>query len=169
MRFLSAGLRLFIACSEGTKDLPDRDLKPRMLTLSEGVARLPDKLTYKQAYPIKGHSQEGPLFSQFVGQFGIADVIGYYVCGPNDSHGSTGPFFKGAEFWSVLEDEHRGGGGANQQNKPISGRREPEDRGLYCIALSAGGQALLDLRDEKKGTPSPGELLETILHAMIGA
>ena len=70
------------------KDIPQRAPESWMLTLS-GVDHLPDKLTYKQTYQIKGHSQEGSLFSQFNGQFGIADVIGYHECGPKDPHGSS--------------------------------------------------------------------------------
>ena len=124
---------------------------------------------YKQNYPIKGHSQEGPLFSQLVGQFGIADVIGYYICGTEEPHGSTGPFLVNAEVWDVFNswiDK-----GTNKRDLPEGRPRrhcEHEERGLQCIALSTEGQALVDLRDEYGGTPSPGDLLETILHAIIG-
>ena len=68
------------------------------MTLSSGVDRLPDKFTCKLTYQVEGHSQEGPLFSQFNGQFGIADVIGYHNCGPEEPHGSTGRLLNGAEF-----------------------------------------------------------------------
>jgi len=104
------------------------------------------------SYPVEGRSQEGPLFSKFVGQFGIADVVGYHICGPNEPHGSTRRLFRGAEFWSVL-----GGEGS-----------EPEERSQHCIAMSSGGRHLLDPREEQGGIPSPGELLETLLHAIIG-
>ena len=156
MRFLSAGLLLFITYP-ATEDIPQRDLESRILTLS-GVDHIPDRLTYKQTYQIKGHSQEGPLLSQFNGQFGIADVIGFHDCGPEDPHGSTRRLLNNAEFWRVFE----------QQDLPEGGRHEPEERGLHCIALSAEGKALIDLHDTDGGTPSPGELLETILHAIIG-
>ena len=125
----------------------------RMLSLSEGVANLPDKLVYKLAYPTKGHSQEGWLFSRGFGQFGIADVIGFYSCKLEEPHGSTRPFFKSAKFWSILDDNHH---------------QEPEERGLQCIALTTEGKALLDLCNKDGGTSSPAELLETILHAIIG-
>lgn len=125
----------------------------RMLSLSEGVADLPDKLVYKVAYPIKGHSQEGQLFSRVWGQFGVADVVGFYNCKPEEPHGTTGPFFKSANFWSILDDKHC---------------QEPEERGMQCTALSTKGQPLLDLGNKDGGTPLPGELLETILHAIIG-
>ena len=128
-----------------------------MLTLS-GVDQLPNEITYKQTYQIKGHSQEGPLFSQFNGQFGIADVIGYHECGPEDPHGSTKHLLNDAEFWTVFE----------QQDLPEGTRHEPEERGLHCIALSGKGKALIDLDDTDGGTPPPGELLESILHAIIG-
>ena len=126
-----------------------------MLTLA-GVDRgqTPDKLTYKQTYRIKGPPHACPLFSQFSGQFGIAGVIGYYDCGTGDPHGSTRRFLNGAEFWRVFGQGFRGG--------------RPEERGLQCIALSGDGKALLDLDVTDGGTPSPYELLETILHAIIG-
>ncbi len=117
---------------------------------------MPDKFTYKQAYPIKGHSQEGPLLSQFKGQFGIEDVIGYHNCGSEDPHGSTGRLFTGAKLWDVFD------------KKDLSEDRKPEDRGLQCIALSGEGEALLDLDNADGGTPSPGVLLESVLHAIIG-
>jgi len=120
--------------------------------LANGINSLPDQITYKVSYPVEGRSQEGPLFSKFVGQFGIADVVGYHICGPNEPHGSTRRLFRGAEFWSVL-----GGEGS-----------EPEERSQHCIAMSSRGRDLLDLREEQGGIPSPGELLEALLHAIIG-
>jgi hypothetical protein len=136
---------------------PSRHLESRTLTLS-GVDHLPDRLTYKQTYQIKGHSQEGPLFSQFYGQFGIADIIGYHQCGPEDPHGSTSRLLNDAEFWGVF----------GQHGLPKGRRHEPGERGLQCIAISGEGKALVDLNNTNGGTPSPGELLESILHAIIG-
>jgi hypothetical protein len=156
VRILSAGLHLFIAYP-ATENIPQHDMESRMLTLS-GVDHLPDKLTYKQTYQIKGHSQEGPLFSQFYGQFGIADIIGYHECGPEDPHGSTRRLFNGAEFWRVFD----------QQDLPQDKDPKPEERGLQSIAISGEGKALVDLNNTDGGTPSPGELLESILHAIIG-
>jgi hypothetical protein len=156
MRILSAGLLLFIAFP-AMEDTPPQELESRMLTLSGGD-HLPDKLIYKQTYQIKGSSHEGPLFSQFIGQFGIADVIGYYECGPEDAHGSTRRLLNNAEFWNVF----------GKQDLPEGERHEPEERGLQCIALSGEGMALVDLDNADGGTPSPGELLESILHAIIG-
>ena len=69
MWILSAGLHLFIAYP-AAKDVPQHDMESRMLTLS-GVDHLPDKLTYKQTYQIKGHPQEGLLFSQLNGQLAL--------------------------------------------------------------------------------------------------
>ncbi|KAF8491035.1 hypothetical protein F5888DRAFT_1077830 [Russula emetica] len=141
---------------QAAKDIPQRDLESRMLTLS-GVDHLPDKLTYKQTYQIKGHSHEGLLLSQFNGQFGIVDVIGYHDCGTEDPHGSTRRLLNDAVFWRVF----------GQQDLPEGRRHEPEERGLQCIALSGEGKDLMDLHTDG-GTPSPGELLESILHAIIG-
>ena len=127
-------------------------LRSQELTLSNGINSLPDQMTYKVSYPVEGRALEGPLFSKFVGQFGIADVVGYHMCGPDEPHGSTRRLFRGAEFWSVL-----GGDG-----------HEPEERSQHCIALSSRGRDLLDLREKQRGIPSPRELLETLLHAIIG-
>jgi hypothetical protein len=129
-----------------------------MLTLSKGITHIPDKLTYKLTYPVKGQSQEGPLLSQFNGQFGIADVIGYHHCGTEDPHGSTRRLLNDAEFWRVF----------GQQDIREGRCHEPEERGLQCIALPAEGKPLVDLHKTDGGTPSPGELLESILHAIIG-
>ena len=130
------------------------------MTLSGEVDRLPDKFACKQTYPVEGHSQEGPLFSQFNGQFGIADVIGYHICGPEEPHGSTGRLLNGAEFWNIFDEQDLA--------RFPGGRPQPEERGLQCIALSGDGKALLDLDVTDGGTPSPSELLESILHAIIG-
>ncbi len=93
-----AGLHLCIAYP-GVRYPPRCELKSRTLMLSDGIGRMPDKFTYKQAYPIRGHSQEGPLLSQFKGQFGIADVIGYHNCGTEDPHGSTERFWQKGPPW----------------------------------------------------------------------
>jgi len=156
MRILSAGLHVFIAYP-ATEDIPQHELQSRMLTLS-GVDHLPDRITYKQTYRTKRHSQECPLFSQFYGQFGIADVIGYHVCGPKDPHGSTRHLLNNPEVWN----------GFGRQDLPEGRRHGPGERGLQCIALSGEGKSLVDRHNEDGGTPSPGELLETILHAIIG-
>jgi hypothetical protein len=133
-----------------------------MLFLSKGVTHTPDRLAYGQTYPIKGNYQEGPLLSQLIGQFGIAGIIGYYTCGPEEPHDSTGPFLVDAEMWKPFKDQDEE---ANEQELFEGGlnprRREPQDRGLECIALSTEGQALPDHCSENEGIPSPGELLET--------
>ena len=155
MRIQGVGLYLFIVYP-ATKS-PLDELESRTLTLS-GVDQLPERLTYKQAYQIKGVSQEGPLFSQFYGQFGIADVIGYHECGPEDPHGSMRRLSIDAEFWDIF----------GKQDLPAGESHGPEERVLTCIALDGEGMALVDLRNEAGGTPSPSELLESILHAIIG-
>ena len=127
-----------------------------MLILT-GVASIPDSFIYKQTYQVKGRSEEGPLFSQFYGQFGIADVIGYYNCGTGDPHGSTTRFSNGARFWNVFGQEKI----FDSEDKP------PEQRQLQCIALSGEGKALVDVGGND-GISAPGELLESILHAIIG-
>ena len=157
MRILNVGVHLFITYP-ASKDIPPCDLESRTLTLSEGITHLPDEFTYKLTYPVKGQSQEGPLLSKFNGQFGIADVIGYHNCGPEEPHGSTRGLLKDAESWKVF----------GLQDAPEGRRREPEERGLQCIALLGKGEALIDLQNPHGDKPSPGELLESILHAIIG-
>ena len=125
-----------------------------MLTLSQGKP-IPDVLTYKQAYQLRGHSGEGMLLAQFHGKFGIGDVIGYYDCGTGDLHGSTTRLLNDAQFWNLFSEKK-------------SPERKPEERQLQCIALSGEGKALIDLKDNDGGIPSPGELLESILHGIIG-
>ncbi|KAI0254122.1 hypothetical protein BJV78DRAFT_109146 [Lactifluus subvellereus] len=126
----------------------------RTLTLAREVASLPDKIMYKMSYPIERRTQEGLLFSKFLGQFGIVDVVGFYVCGPKEPHGSIEHLFQNANFWSICDD-------ANDE------AREPEERRQQCIAMSSEGQSLSNFTYEG-GIPSPGDLLETILHAIIG-
>ena len=125
--------------------------RTRQLTLGNNVDTLPNEITYKVSYPVEARAREGELFSRFVGRFGIADVVGFHVCGPDELHGSTQRFLQHAEFWDVFGGVDRG----------------PEKRSQQCIALSSGGRSLLDL-EEEGGIPSPCELLDTILHAIIG-
>ena len=153
MRILSAGFQLFIAYP-ATEEVLHRDLESRVLTLSQGKS-IPDILTYKQSYQLRRHSQESPLFAQFNGKFGIADVIGYYDCGTEDLHGSTTRLWNGAQFWNLFSEKN-------------SRERKPEERRLQCVGLSGEGIDLIDLGDNDGGMPSPGELLETILHGIIG-
>lgn len=67
---------------------------------------------------------------------------------------------KNAEFWAVFEQQDSG--------LPEGRHREPEERRLQCIALSGVRKALIDLHDINGGMSSPSELLESILHAVIG-
>ena len=140
------------------KDMPQFDLKSRMLTLSKGVTNIPDEIVYKLSYPVKGQSQEGPLLSHFNGQFGIADVVGYHICGPKDPHGSTKHLLNNAKFWKVFQ----------KQDLYNDRCHKPKERRLQCIALSGKGKALMDFSNTDEAIPSPSELLETILHAIIG-
>ncbi len=141
-----------------SKDMPQRDLKSRMLTLSKGVTNIPDEIVYKLTYPVKGQSQEGALLSHFNGQFGIEDVIGYCICGPKDPHGSTRHLLNDAKFWSIFQ----------KQDLCDDRYYKPKERRLQCIALSGKGKALMDFSNTGQAIPLPSKLLETILHAIIG-
>ena len=129
-----------------------------MLTLTSGDH--PDKIIYKQTYRIKGCPNAGQLLAKFNDHFGNVDVVGYHACGTDDPHGSTSPLVKGAKFWNVF--------GEKDDPDSEARRQEPEERVLHCIAMSGEGKAFIDLDNADGGTPSPGELLETILHAIIG-
>jgi hypothetical protein len=69
-----------------------------------------------------------------------------------------------AEIWDPFEENEE------DVSECILTRRQFkfEERGLQCIALAGEGKALADLSDTDEGPPSPGELLETVLHAIIG-
>ena len=153
MRILSAAFHLFLAYP-ATEEVPSPDLESRVLKLSKGNS-IPDKFTYKQSYQLQRHSQEGPLLAQFNGKFGIADVIGYYDCETEDLHGSTTRLSNAAQFWNLFSEKN-------------PSERKPEERHLHCIGLSGEGNALIDLEDKVGGIPSPGELMEIILHGIIG-
>jgi hypothetical protein len=154
----------------------------RTLTLAAGLREFPNELTYKLIYQIKGYSQEGRLLSQFHGRFGIADVIGYHECGTDDPHGCPSRFFQNAQFWKFFE-KNKGSKLTSQAPEPEEPPEpevlpkpeepeeppKPEERVLQCIALSAEGKALINVDPKTVGAqPSPGEVLESILHAIIG-
>jgi hypothetical protein len=107
---------------------------------------------YKLSYQAEGHTSEGQLFSAFRDQFGIIDVVGFHICGQEEPFGNTESLIRNGSFW----DFKQGGSGT------------PEKRYLHCIAMSFECLPLLDPSNEEAGIPSPTELVETILHAMIG-
>ena len=49
------------------------------------------------------HTPRGAAETDLIGQLGIADVIGYYICGTEEPHGSTGPFLVDAEVPNVFK------------------------------------------------------------------
>ena len=120
--------------------------------LADGVTALPDRIVYKLSYQTEGHTFEGQLFSRFLSQFGIIDVVGFQTCGPEEPFGSTEYLIRNGSFWNF--------------NQGMSGT--PEKRFLHCTAMSLECLPLLDTSDKEAGIPTPAELLETILHAMIG-
>ena len=130
------------------------NLRSRTLMLADGVTTLPDQMVYKLSYQTEGHTIEGQLFSTFLGQFGIIDVVGFQMCGPEEPFGSTEYLIRNGSFWNFAQG--------------MSGSGTPEKRYLHCTAMSLECLPLLDTTDKKTGIPTPAELLETILHAMIG-
>ncbi|KAH9170046.1 hypothetical protein EDB89DRAFT_2072346 [Lactarius sanguifluus] len=117
------------ACTSGTREAQ----------LPDGMTELPEEMVYKLSYQTEGHSLEGELLSGFLGQFGIVDIVGSYVCTSED-----------ATAWTLWLN------GASH------------NKYLHCTAMALEGLPLLYTSDIEAGIPSPAELLETILHAMIG-
>ena len=118
------------------------------------MTELPDRIVYKLSYQTEGHTFEGPLFSGFLGQFGIVDVVGFQICGPEEPFGNTEYLIRNGSFWNVIQAQGATG--------------TPKKRHVHCTAMSFEGLPLLDTSDKEAGIPTPAELLETILHAMIG-
>ncbi|KAH9010942.1 hypothetical protein EDB83DRAFT_379514 [Lactarius deliciosus] len=143
------------ACTPGTQDTtPTRS---RWLTLPDGVTELPEKMVYKLSYQTEGHSSEGNLLSGSLDQFGIVDIVGSYICTPEDAteepFGSTAHHVRNSTFWPLSDQ---------------CVERSPDNRYLHCTAMALEGFPLLYTSDVEAGIPSPAELLESILHAMIG-
>ncbi|KAH8982017.1 hypothetical protein EDB92DRAFT_1952689 [Lactarius akahatsu] len=140
------------ACTPDTRvTTPTRS---RQLTLPDGVTELPENMVYKFSYQTEGHSTEGDLLSGSLGQFGIVDIVGSYTCTLEDApFGSTVHHIRNSTFWR-LSDQFV--------------ERPPDNRYLHCTAMALEGLPLLYTSDVEAGIPSPAELLESILHAMIG-
>ncbi|KAH9037970.1 hypothetical protein EDB83DRAFT_1737424 [Lactarius deliciosus] len=71
-------------------------------------------------------------------------------CGP---FGSTAHHVRNSTFWPLSDQ---------------SVESSPDNKYLHCTAMALEGLPLLYTSDIEAGIPSPAELLETILHAMIG-
>jgi hypothetical protein len=118
-------------------------LRSRELICVVPATQLTEEIVYKLSYQRAGRPSEGNLFSGFLGQFGVIDVIGYHTCSSEESFGSTVHLFPNPRFLV----------------------RPPEY--LHCTAMVPEGLplgALLDISD----IPTPAELLKIILHSMIG-
>ena len=126
---------------------------PGIYSLFDRVTELPEKIVYKLSYQIEGHTLEGGLLFGSFGQFGIVDVIGFHDCVLEEPFSSTAHHVKNWTFWDVSKDSVEG---------------SPVNRSLHCTALTLEGLPLLDTSDTEMGIPGPAELLESILHAMIG-
>ena len=66
-------------------------------------------------------------------------------------------FSSGARYWNGFVPQGRGRGHGDRRLAAV-----------HCIALSEEGRALVGLDNTDGGMPSPGDLLESILHAIIG-
>jgi hypothetical protein len=110
-------------------------------------------MVYKLSYQTEGHPSEGTLFSGFFGQFGIVDIVGFHICSPEESFGCTAHHFSNPRFLKLVDDSTDG---------------TPEIKYLHCTAMSLEGVPLLEISDKQTGIPTPAELMETIIHSMIG-
>ena len=138
--------------STGAQDIL-ATLRSRELTCVVAATQLPEEMVYKLSYQRVGRPSEGDLFSDFSGQFGVVDVIGYHTCSSEESFGSTVHLFPHPRFLKLC------------QTSPVA---PPEHRYLHCTAMGLEGLPLLDISDTEVGIPTPAELVETILHSMIG-
>jgi len=123
------------------------------------LAELPENIIYKLSYQIEDHAiKAAALFSQFSGKFGIVDVVGFYTSS-QVPFATTAPHLLNSHFLKLVDDSVVG---------------IPEIRHLHCTAMSLEGLSLHNTITSLKeagtvvGTLTPAELLETILHAMIG-
>ena len=128
-------------------------LRSRELTRI-GTSPLPEKLVYKLSYQSEEHPSEGHLFTDFLGQFGVIDIIGYHTCTLLEPFGSTAHLFSNPHLWQP-----------GQQTPVVA---SPEYKYLHCTAMELEGLPLLNTLDPEVGIPTPAELVETIFHAMIG-
>jgi hypothetical protein len=110
-------------------------------------------MVYKLSYQIEEHPSEGHLFADFLGRFGVIDIVGYHICTSEEPFGSTARLFSKPYLWP-------------EQQSPVEA--SPEYRYLHCTAMELEGLPLLNTSDLEVGIPSPAELVETILHSMIG-
>jgi hypothetical protein len=109
---------LHVTRSVHTLDTP-ASLQSRKLELVE-VSELPDKMVYKISYQLKGRPSEGTLFSDFRGQFGIVDIVGYHICSQEEFFGSTERHFSNAKFLPLSSDKTEDTG----ENRTLSPRSD---------------------------------------------
>jgi hypothetical protein len=119
-----------------------------------GTNQLPEKIVYKLSYQREGHPSEGNLLANFLGQFGVVDVVGYNICSSEEPFGSTAHLFSNPRLWEP------------RQQSPVAAF--PEYKYLHCTAMELEGLPLLNILEPEVGIPMPAELVVTILHSMIG-
>jgi hypothetical protein len=124
----------------GAQHIPAALRSRELIRVVPATQLLPEEIVYKLSYQRAGRPSEGNLFSRFLGQFGVIDVIGYHTCSSEESFDSTVYLFPNPRFL-VRPSEY-----------------------LHCTAMAPEGLPLLDILD----IPTPAELLKTILHSMIG-
>ena len=111
---------------------------------------IPSSFIVKDSWPLRILSSEADMYQSAQGLFGVPEIIcSYIVKGPDGKEQSTIDFIPpDSTFWNVFRCE--------DHEKAI-----PEDRVHSRHLFKTEGRDLLD-------ASSPKELLEGILHGMIG-
>ena len=118
---------------------------------------VPSNLVVKDSWPLVGRNNEKAMYEAVQGLFGVPEVLtSYEVKGPDGNPHSTMRFLPARrKFWNIWTS-------VDYPAPTEAGTDpEPEERVQTRHLFKTEGQDLLDAR-------SPHELLEAILHAMIG-
>jgi hypothetical protein len=118
---------------------------------------IPSNLVVKDSWPLVGRNNEKAMYEAAQGLFGVPEVLtSYEVKGPDGNPHLTMRFLPACrKFWHIWTS-------VNYPAPTKAGTDpEPEERVQTRHLFKTEGQDLLDAR-------SPYELLEAILHAMIG-
>ena len=115
---------------------------------------VPSNLVVKDSWPLVGRNNEKAMYEAARGRFGVPDVLASYeVKGPDGNPHLTKRFLPAPrKFWNIWQ---------YPASAEASTGPEPEDRVQIRHLFKTEGRDLLD-------AASPHELLEGILHAMIG-
>jgi hypothetical protein len=110
----------------------------------------PRSFIVKEAWPLAIRTQEGSMYKDASGSFGVPEfILSYRVEGPRGPHSTADMLPSDVTYWNVV-------------GRPSEPKPESERRNHYRYLFKTEGHSLYD-------ASSPRELLEGILHAAIGA